>query len=185
MYPSSTGTKSRLDHWLFLISSTCASSSCVVRVWEIQYVHVCLYISVSKCVFAPLCPHLHLSSPPHVCVHMHVCVSPCVCSALAWGSICVRLTRWEPLSAGSPGGPKSSGRLEAWNPSRPGQMSLCSARLSLQRPHRPLKTLGADSGSQNADQTVIAHTHKNKLQAHQTKKYLSYLDILVSFNWIL
>ena len=103
----------------------------------------------------------------HMCMPMCVCLSPCVCSALVWGSICVRLTRWEPLPAGSPGGPKSSGRPEAWNPSRPGQMSLCSARLSLRRPHRPLKTLGADFGCQNVDQTLI--TSRTKIS---NKEYL-------------
>lgn len=102
--------------------STCASVMSLLD----RSVFVLLYVS-----------RLHLSVPSHVCTHM--CVSLCVCSVSARGSICVRLTRREPLSAGSPGGPKSSGRPEAWNPSRPGQMSLCSARLGLRRPHRPLK----------------------------------------------
>lgn len=92
-------------------------------------------------VCAPLCPHSHLSVLSHMCAH--TCVPPCVFSVDV-GSICVTLTRWEPLSAGSPAGPKSSGRPEAWNPSRPGQMSLCSGRLSPLRPRRPL---GEASGS--------------------------------------
>lgn len=148
-------------------------------------VHVRLYISVYKCFCAPICSHLHLSVPSYMCMHM--CVSPCVCvcSVSAWGSICVRLTRWEPLSAGSPGGPKSSGRPEAWNPSRPGQMSLCSARLSLQRPHRPLKTFGADFGSQNADQTVFTCSHKNKPPPKWIKEHLFELNIhLLYFNQV-
>ena len=88
----------------------------------------------------------------------------CVFTA-GWGSICVRLTHWEPLAAGSPAGSKSSGWPEAWNPSRPGQMSLCSARLSLQRPHGPLKTFEANSSSQNADQTMA---RPNWITSHPT-----------------
>lgn len=105
---------------------------------------VCAF-SWHRRVSAPMRPRSHLSAPSHVCVC--TCASPCVCSVSAWGSICVRLTRWEPLSAGSPGGPKSSGRPEAWNP--------CRARtdVSLFRPTQPSATsqtsrrrFGAEAG---------------------------------------
>lgn len=145
------------------------------RLWNsVSYVQLFMSSGISvcqlcKCVFASICSHLHLSLPSHTSMCQCTCAWMCRClgvwSVLVWGSICVRLTRWEPLAAGSPGRPKSSGRPEAWNPSRPGQMSLCSGWLSLQRPHRPLKTLRADSGSQNADQTIARHTlPKNKPQ---------------------
>lgn len=110
-----------------------------------------------SCVCSALSPHSNVRVFVLLCVHTciclysHTCVPPCVCSVSTWGSICVRLTRWEPLSAGSPAGPKSSGRPEAWNPSRPGQMSLCSGRLSPPRPHRPL---GADTGSWDRPQNI-------------------------------
>lgn len=82
-----------------------------------------------------------------ICRRRHTCASPCVCSVSAWGSICVRLTRWEPLSAGSPGGPKSFGWPEAWNPSR------ARTDVSLFRPTQPSATsqtsrrrFGAEAG---------------------------------------
>lgn len=147
------------------------------------YMCGCTFLYIS--VFALLYVHTCICLYPHICACTCVFLRVCVCSVSAWGSICVRLTRWEPLSAGSPGGPKSSGRPEAWNPSRPGQMSLCSARLSLQRPHRPLKTFGADFGSQNADQTVFTCSHKNKPPPKWIKEHLFELNIhLLYFNQV-
>lgn len=94
--------------------------------------------------------HLPLSSYIRACTRVRF--SMCVFSA-GWGSICVRLTRWEPLPAGSPGGSKSYGRPEAQNPSRPGQMSLCSAAAQNSATSQTFKTVEAESGSQK--RTVI------------------------------
>lgn len=140
----------------FCVYST-SVKSCFVCVCGCVFWHVCrsvLYLSVFLLLYVHTCICLY----PHILLCGCTCAWTCgclgVCSLLAWGSICVRLTHWEPLSAGSPGGLKSSGRPEAWNPSRPGQMSLCSGQLSLQWPQRLLKTLRAGSGSQNTDQTT-------------------------------
>lgn len=114
--------------------------------------------------------HLPLSSYIRACSRVRF--SMCVFSA-GWGSICVRLTHWEPLPAGSPGGSKSYGRPEAQNPSRPGQMSLCWARLRIQRPHRPLRPSNQSRAWENVDQTAIT-SHLRKLQP----------DCAVAICWI-
>lgn len=95
---------------------------------EIQLVRSCLWVSECQFwmyrIFFPSCKSTLTSAS--ILIRAHVCVSSCVCSSAGRGSICVGLTRWEPQAAGSPGWSKSCGRPEAWNPSRPGQMSLCS-----------------------------------------------------------
>lgn len=109
----------------------------------------------------------------HTCICLEilplVCVSPCVCSAMAWGSICVRLTLWERLPAGSPGGPKSSGRPEAWNPRRPGQMSFLFSLTQPSVTSLISEDLLSRLCSQNADQTVA----RASCSTSQTDKLLA------------
>lgn len=129
------------------------STECVWTLVCAVAVDFCMSV-FSLSVFFFLYVHTYICLHPHMCACTRVCFSMCVFTA-GRGSICVRLTRWESLPAGSPLGPKSSGRPEAWNPSRPGQMSPCSAWLRLQRPHRPVKTLGAEfDSSKNVDQIM-------------------------------
>lgn len=140
---------------------------CVVRPERTECVWNCAIVCVvavdfcmsvfSTSVFFFHYVHTCICLHPHICACTRVYFSMCVFSA-GRGSICVRLTHWEFLPAGSPLGPKSFARPEAWNPSRPGQMSPCSAWLRLQRPHGPVKTLGAESGSQTWTRPWPGHT---------------------------